>query len=132
MKKYTLLVIFFLIGLSLKAQLFEVYGLINTENNAPIELVNVYVSGTTIGTSTNARGQFRLTGIKAGEYDLIISHVNYELIYLPLKVSDQSIDLGTIKLKELAYDLTTVEVNQKEDKKWNRHLRQFKIFSRVI
>lgn len=125
--RYTLLVFFILAAYHLNAQ-FEVKGTVKDSQNNPIVLANVYISGSSIGTSTGESGQFIISDLKSGQYDLIISHVNYELVYLPLKVNNQSIDLGTIKLKELAYDLTTVEITQKEDKKWNKHFKQFKTF----
>lgn len=125
--RYTLLALFLIAAFHLKAQ-FEVKGTITDSQNKGIALANVYISGSSIGTSTGDSGQFIISDVKPGQYDLIISHVNYELVYLPLKVNDQSVDLGTIKLKELAYDLTTVEITQKEDKKWGKHFKQFKTF----
>lgn len=109
-------------------QNFAIKGTITNENDEPIELVNVYISGSTFGTVTNRSGVFLLTNIQPGKYDLILSHVNHEVTYLPIEVNTQSIDLGTIKLKEVAYDLTTVEVNQREDKKWKRYFKRFKNF----
>ena len=126
--KYTLNLILLFFCLLAKGQSFNVVGTIKNENNEPIELVNVYVSGSTIGTATNSKGQFKLIGIKPGQYDLIISHINYDVAYLPLAVNDKSVDIGTVNLKETAYDLITVEVNQKQDKKWNKHFKQFKTF----
>ncbi len=126
--KYTLSLILLFFCLLAKGQSFDVVGTIKNESNEPIELVNVYVSGSTIGTATNSKGQFKLSGIKPGQYDLIISHINYDVAYLPLAVTDRSVDIGTVKLKETSYDLITVEVNQKQDKKWNKHFKQFKTF----
>lgn len=45
--------------------------------NAPIAGANVLVIGTTIGAATNARGEFTLTGVDAGDIVLRVTTVGY-------------------------------------------------------
>lgn len=122
----TLLLLF--INTILLGQAFEISGTIQSNSNQPISSVNVYISGSSIGTSTNNVGRFTLKNIKPGHYDLIVSHINYEMVYRQVKISNQSVDLGIIRTKELSIDLATVVVNQKQDKKWNKHFKTFKTF----
>jgi hypothetical protein len=49
------------------------------ESKLPIPNVNVFINGTTIGTTTDQYGNYQLRGVKQGRYDLVFSHLSYEL-----------------------------------------------------
>ncbi|RAW00640.1 carboxypeptidase-like regulatory domain-containing protein [Pseudochryseolinea flava] len=56
----------------------NVMGIVKDENGDPLPGVNVIVKNTTIGTSTNADGEFQLTGdFKEGDV-LLFSFIGYE------------------------------------------------------
>ncbi|MBF8297303.1 MAG: hypothetical protein HW389_3848 [Bacteroidetes bacterium] len=59
----------------------SVFGVVlDAESRSPIVNVNVFLSNTKIGTGTDARGAFTLTGIPSGRYDLVFSRVGYERV----------------------------------------------------
>jgi len=69
------------LGLSLCASMLvaaELSGRVTDERGIPLSLANVLVEGTTIGTSTDRDGRFRIGGLEAGELPLKVSHVGYE------------------------------------------------------
>lgn len=54
----------------------------------PIEGVNVFINGTTLGTVTDQYGNYELSNVPFGSYILVFSHVGYELASYSLKVEN--------------------------------------------
>ncbi|MEP5613338.1 MAG: carboxypeptidase-like regulatory domain-containing protein [Cyclobacteriaceae bacterium] len=61
-----------------KRKLFNVSGSIADENGLPLIGVNVFLDGTTIGTSTDIDGNYFIDKIPPGYYNLVFSYVGYE------------------------------------------------------
>jgi hypothetical protein len=55
--------------------------------NEPVPYANVYFANTSIGTSTNEKGEYSLAGFADGKYDLTISSVGFKLTQYPLEFS---------------------------------------------
>ncbi len=51
---------------------------LDAKSNAPIESASVYFDGTTIGTSTNAQGEFKINHVEGVTAPLIISFLGYQ------------------------------------------------------
>ncbi len=49
-----------------------------TSNNKPVEFVNIGLTGTPYGTTTNAQGEFSISNILFGKYELQLSLVGYQ------------------------------------------------------
>jgi len=60
-----------------KKKYFTISGVITNEANEPVEQVNMFLDGTTIGSFTDSNGIYNITGIPPGIYDLVISHVSH-------------------------------------------------------
>lgn len=57
---------------------YEVSGVVvDKETGKTVPGVNVYLAGTTIGDSSDEEGEFTITGIPPGVYELVISHITY-------------------------------------------------------
>ncbi|MCU0383023.1 MAG: carboxypeptidase-like regulatory domain-containing protein [Cyclobacteriaceae bacterium] len=52
-----------------------------------VPYANVYFANTSIGTSTNEKGEYSLAGFADGKYDLTISSVGFKLTQYPLEFS---------------------------------------------
>ncbi|PIQ20888.1 MAG: hypothetical protein COW65_12385, partial [Cytophagales bacterium CG18_big_fil_WC_8_21_14_2_50_42_9] len=76
MKTIFSLFIFLLISLASLSQNLVKGRVIDEKTNEPLEFVSVYVNTTTIGTVTNAKGEFRLN-LPAGKYEIIVSFTGY-------------------------------------------------------
>ncbi len=73
------------LSLSAHAQEVDVSGqVVDAENEEPLPGVNVVVQGTTIGTTTNAQGDYSLTA-PSGDATLVFSFVGYETQQVPLE-----------------------------------------------
>lgn len=88
-----------------------------------IPYANVFINQTTIGTSTNDAGHFKLE-VPTGKLELAVSHVGYEFSIQTLIV-DKSLDLEPIQLSPDNTQLDEVVVQSKEDRNWERNLRTF-------
>jgi hypothetical protein len=53
-------------------------GKVVSEKQQPLQNASVFISNTTLGTVTNAQGQFELTNLPEGNIRLVISYVGYQ------------------------------------------------------
>jgi hypothetical protein len=108
------------------AQLCSLHGrVVDAEGGEAMEFTNVFLANTTSGTSTDARGLFSLSGIPAGDYDIVISRVGYQRTTRKISlVPDSNPDMEfEISRKELRTD--EVEVVAPDASEWRRLLEQF-------
>ncbi len=119
-------ILLFLAG-NLAAQTYSVKGIVLMEGSREtIPACNVYLSGSTIGTMTDENGNFTISNLKPGIYDLIISHVSYNYKSFRLVIDSKNIDLGSVILEEKPPPPIFAQVEDKEDKKWQRQFERFK------
>jgi hypothetical protein len=57
---------------------FTLRGKVQTKDGKPIPSASIFFSNTSLGTVADRDGQFVLTGIAAGKYDLIVSSIGFE------------------------------------------------------
>lgn len=111
---------------------FQITGSVkDSQTNNPLPFANVFINNSTMGTSTNENGFFRLPIEQAGKYKLVVSYVGYEIhereieITLPAQ-ADLSITIGTIFLSPVQKFLDEVQVTAKRDKDWEKNIEIFK------
>lgn len=59
-------------------------------SNEPLIGANVYFKGTTLGTSTNGRGEFSIGNVKSGEYEVVVSYSGYEHFKKHINIDEQN------------------------------------------
>ncbi len=115
MLKYLLLVVV-LFSISF-ADTGEIIGTIKTSDGYPVELVNVGIRGTNLGSVTNKEGNFRITNIDPGSYYLVISYVGKETKEVLIKVEPgETTELPAINLSESSKELEEIEVRSTRNK----------------
>jgi len=107
MKKLFLLLAVMLDILVLPAQAIRILGHVKDSlTNEPIAFAHVFLKGTTVGTTTDFNGDFRLeTNVKADS--LIISYLGYNTKIIPVKTQFQEL---TILLSPKDFTLKTVVI----------------------
>ncbi|HSV87628.1 MAG TPA: TonB-dependent receptor [Bacteroidales bacterium] len=90
LKFFFLTILFFTLSGRLLAQYAFIEGLVRSEKGLPVVNAHVSVEGTTMGTVTDSLGLFRLLS-RAGESNLLISHMGYESYRLQVRVSPEQI-----------------------------------------
>lgn len=97
------------------------------ENKAPIQGVNVFIAGSQLGSNTDPQGYFEINGIEIESFQLVFSHIGYELKMEDINV--RALKGGVnVALKPAATKLETVVVSSVKDRKWDRNLKKFKKF----
>lgn len=98
MAKLFLTLLFLSLGFSLHAQLAIVSGAVLADET-PVPFANVFLKGTSTGTSTDADGNFVLKDIPAGTYTIVASLLGFES-------TEQQIQLQRGARSEIIFELT--------------------------
>ncbi len=99
-----------LINTSLIAQTGSIIGTI-TDGAEPMMFANVAIEGTSFGATTDELGNFEITNLPVGSYELAASVIGYRSINHPINIADnQQINLGILKMQEDVFGLEEVVV----------------------
>ncbi len=91
---------------------------LDKETGAPLENVNVFLTNTTIGTSTDKSGQFIINNIPFGSYDVIFSYIGYEIEKKNFYSYKQETFNYNISLRPKPINLNQVNVTGKIPEEW--------------
>lgn len=95
---------------------------INADSKLPVPKVSVFLSNATYGTVTAEDGTFTLRGVKAGQYDLVMTAVGFEDYNQQVLVGSQVITVNAT-LKTQVMQLRDVVVMTNAD--WKRNYAMF-------
>ncbi len=102
---------YFLGSLPLWAQDNSVKGFVYEEaTGEPMMFTNVYLKGTTFGSTTNENGYFNINRIPDGRYTLLITSVGYDTISESFSLSNGQTVSRKYYLKETSQQLETVTI----------------------
>lgn len=112
--------------------------IIDHESNEPIKNVELFISGATIGTTTNENGEFTLK-TPFLPCHLVVMHVSYKSVVLPVTKSDSF----SIQLSKINHGINEIRVKGKNMRKrnlrlfydyflWNTDKRQIQILNDSI
>ncbi len=85
--------------------------------DSPVDNCSVFINSTSNGTVTNAKGEFSLSDIPSGKFELIVSSIGYETYVYPFLGSDLPLELN-IRLKQKPTELSAVTVEPFEKDGW--------------
>lgn len=91
----------------------------------PISNVNVFLSGTSLGTTTDGKGEFILRAVPPGSYELVTSFVGYLVDVRPVRMTGAGEGPEVIRLKPMVYDLPMVEISAPDPEEWRKNLKTF-------
>ena len=103
------------------AQTGKVKGKIIADNN-PVPYVNVTVLGTMLGTFSNEKGEYEISGLEPGNYTLKFSSVGYRTETRDVEIRQARVLELNITLSSAVIEVGTVEVtgSKKQDQKDTR------------
>ncbi|MDR7128181.1 hypothetical protein J2X69_000509 [Algoriphagus sp. 4150] len=121
--RYLLLVICLAVNFSANAQIIS--GTVkNAKTGEPMPFANVFINNTTLGSTTDEEGHYRISGDLPRNIELVASFVGFVTATHTLNLSGSlAVDF---RLEPLESVLTEVELKSRRDKKWERDLRRFK------
>jgi hypothetical protein len=100
---------------------------VNAENNQPIAKANVFLSGTTIGASTDASGNYTIQdSIPKGNYSLVFSHVKFNTDAQAVVINAPKVFTFNMMLTPKTSTLEEVVVVAKKSKIWQARYKKFK------
>lgn len=116
LRSSSFLALFYLLALALPAQerpqTSTVTGrIVDQATGAPLATVNVFLAGTTIGTATDADGNFKIAGIPLGSHELVVSHIGYEMQQMPLRFLQPTEQNYNFRLRPRIIDLPEVAIS---------------------
>jgi hypothetical protein len=91
----------------------RVQGRITGKNGEGLSFANVFVKGTTVGTTANIEGDYWLE-LNPGSYTLVFSLIGYKQVALPVIVLQVPVVLD-VSLDQTAYELTEVTIRSEEE-----------------
>lgn len=97
---------------------------LDAETGRPLQNVNVFLDGTTIGTATDEQGRFSLTGVPPSSYTVVASRVGYESRTTNVHLRDTTLTL-TFELQPKSINLQGVTVEGNRDE-WLDRLDRFR------
>lgn len=100
----------FLFSLSLNAQL---QGQLSNSKGEILPFANVYVKGTSKGTTSNIDGNYSLE-LDSGNYEIVFQYVGYEQLIKSVSIKDEPIILNA-QLQELSISLGEITITAGED-----------------
>lgn len=122
--KNILLFLYVCLSLSTKAQQPLKGRVVDAETSEAMPFVSVFVNTTTIGTTTNEKGEFFLE-LKPGKYEIVVSYMGYEPIIYQVDMHQPPPSI-LFKLSPKDFALTEVEVKAQRDSLWYVNLEVFK------
>jgi hypothetical protein len=112
------------ISATISSQVY-IKGKVTTNANENLEGASVYINNTTIGTTTDAKGEFILK-VKKGNYDLVVSFIGYSTSTIKIN-TNLKIDFLRFKLAQESNVLNEVVLRKtKYDAEWKHNLSRFK------
>ncbi len=104
----------------------SVSGIIyNAETKKVIQDVNIYIANSTLGTTSNKMGKYKISGLDKGNYKLIISSIGYKRIVKNLFIPDAKQYHFSFYLEPKIYELPTVIIDEEAKDLWKERLDTF-------
>ncbi|MDI1321370.1 MAG: carboxypeptidase-like regulatory domain-containing protein [Algoriphagus sp.] len=98
----------------------------DAKSGEPMPFTNVFLNNTTIGNTTNEKGEFKITGDLPKTLELVASFVGYITSSQQVSFSGKNQLTVNFKLEPLESMLSEVQLESRIDKKWERNLKRFK------
>lgn len=93
---------------------------------APLAAVNVFISNTTRGTTTDSTGHYSLR-VPPGSYDLVATIVGYETKTAAVTAGPENQVLRRdFELTPTIYELSELRVEDTEDRRWQERFERFR------
>ena len=100
--------------------------IVDKSTSEPLVGVNVFFSKTTWGATTDDNGFYTLTNIPAGQYELVVSMIGYEIEREQMIIkSDERFTLN-FRLQSRAILMSEINVTAKTDRVWKKSYDRFR------
>lgn len=91
---------------------FTIHGTVTSTNGEALGYTNIYLKGTSKGTSANLEGQYQLN-LPAGTYDIVFEHIGFKQVIQTVTVAKDMV--LNITLQPVEYQIGDVVIHGGED-----------------
>lgn len=100
--------------------------IVDSESNEQIVYANVFLSGTTIGSTTNDNGEYQIIGVPEGNYKLVVSVVGYEAGVKNIQVKQEDELEFDFELIRKVYEFDEIDVVGEYDEEYEANYLKFR------
>ena len=100
----------------------------DSKSGEPLPFCNVFISNSTIATTTDPDGNYLLENVPEGELEIGFSFIGYQATQKPASVKPGSKLTFNVALVSIEQELSDVEIKASRDRAWERELRRFKTY----
>ena len=95
-----------------------VRGFVYEESSGePVIFTNVYLKGTTYGSSTDVNGYFSIPKIPAGSYELMVTYLGFDTLRKPIEITANRIATEKLFLKKSSIQIQAVEISAEKQER---------------
>lgn len=98
---------------------------INKTDKAALPHASVFLNTATVGTQTDSKGNFTLSNVKTGSYELVVSVVGYNTYHENITINNSPVTLPEIELTAKTISLQQVTIKPADDPYRSKYLDQF-------
>jgi hypothetical protein len=98
---------------------------LDERSGEPLPFANVFISNTTLGSTTDINGNYSISGRLPQNLELVVSFMGYYTKYRSIALSGRNYVTVNFELLPKENQLDEVQLKVKRDKKWERDLRRF-------
>ena len=100
--------------------------IVDKSTSEPLVGVNVFFSKTTWGATTDNNGFYTLTNIPAGQYELVVSMIGYEVEREQMIIKSNERFTLNFRLQSRAILMSEINVTAKTDRVWKKSYDRFR------
>ena len=115
-----------LLNASLFSQTRNDGRIVDKSTSEPLVGVNVFFSKTTWGATTDDNGFYTLTNIPAGQYELVVSMIGYEVEREQMIIKTDERFTLNFRLQSRAILMSEINVTAKTDRVWKKSYDRFR------
>jgi hypothetical protein len=113
-----------LLALRVSAQNSITGKVLNEQNEQPLVGASVYINNSTIGTTTNEAGEFKISSLPNGYYEIVVSYVGFEILVYRITIQSRNMSL-LFKLEPKPTEMRKVVVLSRDTRaKWLKVMRE--------
>lgn len=127
MLKFFIIIFFISINFAFAQFTSTIKGTVSSiKTGEPLSNVNVYISGTTWGTTTDQKGFYIIKNLPTGQQCIVASLVGYRPGSVDITLLEDSTKEICFNLEEIVYELKTIDITSEVPKEWKENLEKFK------
>ena len=108
------------------SQTFSITGTVkDATTTQPVPFANVFIANTTIGTTTNEKGEFLISKVPLGTVIVSVSILGYEPTRQTVRAETETNKVIDFAINPSDEELTEVKIAIKRDKNWEKKAQRF-------